>query len=206
MAVVGIGTEVGKTVVAAILVQALQGDYWKPIQCGHLDKSDSMTVRQWVSHPDFHIFPEAFRLQAPVSPHHASRLENIEISPALLVPPKTKNPLIIEGAGGVLVPLNKETLLIDVIASWKIPCILVSRHYLGSINHTLLTIEALKNRKMDILGIVFNGPSSADTEEIIENLTYCPILGRLDPEPVINSSTIKKYAEQWKPLIKKFIA
>jgi dethiobiotin synthetase len=202
IAVVGSGTGVGKTVVSAILLEAFHGEYWKPIQCGHLDQSDTITVESLVTHQGSRFHSEAYRFHAPLSPHHASRLENVKIISENIILPKTQNTLIIEGVGGLLVPMNSDTLFIDLLVHWKIPCLLVSKHYLGSINHTLLSIEALNHRKLDLRGIVFNGPSNEDTEQTIQSRSALPIAGRLAQEPKITPKTIKKYACQWKSQLK----
>lgn len=198
LGVMGIGTGVGKTIVSAILLEAFRGEYWKPIQCGLCDPTDTDRIKTLVTPKDACRHPEAFRLQAPLSPHHAARLEGLEISTKKITPPKTGKTLIIEGCGGLLVPINNETLIIDLLKDWNIPCILVSKHYLGSINHTLLSLEALKRREIDVRGIVFNGPPNKDSEQIIENMSKCRILGRLDWHSQINKTLIKKYAQLWK--------
>lgn len=194
--VVGIGTDVGKTVVSAILVEMFKGEYWKPVQCGNLHFSDSAAIKHLAHSTCIH--PEGYRFKAPLSPHHAARLENLEIHPEDLSLPKASRKLIIEGCGGVLVPLNQNTLFIDLLAKWNLPCILVSRHYLGSINHSLLSIEVLKHRRIPTLGILFNGPTNRDSEEIIQKFSGWPILGRLDRHPSINPTLIKHYANSWK--------
>lgn len=189
--VAGIGTEIGKTVVSAILATALEADYWKPIQCG---EPDSVVVTQWLDRQRVHT--PAYSLQAPVSPHQAARLENVVIQPEMMLP-ATKRPLIIEGVGGVLVPLTTRLLAIDVLSQWSGRWIIVSKHYLGSINHTLLTIEALRKRDLPILGLVFNGAPQPDSEAAICEMTGLPILARLLPERTMNKHTIQKYAYEW---------
>lgn len=195
--ITGISTDVGKTVAAAIIVEALGLDYWKPVQCGYLEATDTQTVQQLVSNRSSHFHPEAYRLHHPVSPHHAARLENIDILPSNITLPKSKNRMAIEGAGGLMVPLTSKTLMIDLFASWDPIVILVSKHYLGSINHTLLSIEALKSRNMKVGGIIFNGTSNPDTEQAITSQGQLPVIGRLEQEPCITHETIKKYADLW---------
>ncbi|MGL5112516.1 MAG: dethiobiotin synthase, partial [Flavobacterium sp.] len=142
--ITGIGTDVGKTVVAAIITQALEADYWKPIQAGDLDHSDSHKVKGYVSNPKTVFHPNSYALQTPASPHYAAELDEITIDVAQIKEPVTDNHLVIEGAGGILVPLNATDTIADLIQpDYKV--MVVSRHYLGSINHTLLTIEALQN-------------------------------------------------------------
>lgn len=191
--VAGIGTDVGKTVVSAILVQALQADYWKPIQTGSEHDSDRETVRRLVNNPG-RFFPEAVLLKEPFSPHHAAFLEgkNLAGLPIPELPPS--NNLVVETAGGLLVPLSSQTLLIDWVQAWNLPVILVSRHYLGSINHTLLSVEALKSRNIPIKGLVFNGSDPFGNESILRELTQVPIIGRLEQESDLNREVIQKYA------------
>jgi dethiobiotin synthetase len=198
IAVTGINTDVGKTVISAILVEALTADYWKPIQCGNLGCTDTQTVKKLVSQKLSLYHQEAYRLKECLSPHHAARLEGLEINAKRIECPLSNNPLVIEGAGGLMVPLNDNTLMIDLLALWNPKVILVSKHYLGSINHTLLSVEALKNRKMQIGGIIFNGQPNPDTEKVIAEMTNLPVIGRLELEKNIDPETIKRYASLWK--------
>lgn len=191
----GIGTDVGKTVASAVLAEALQGDYWKPIQCGNLHESDSHRVAQLVSHPAMMIHKEAYRLKAPVSPHQAAHLEEISIRACDC--PKTERPLVIECAGGLMVPLSDQLLQIDFMLPWEGKWVLVSQHYLGSINHTILSIGMLKQRKAKLAGIIFNGHACEFSEKAILDYAKVPCLGRLLPEQVLTKRTIKKYAQSW---------
>jgi dethiobiotin synthetase len=206
LTVTGISTDVGKTVVSAILAEALSADYWKPIQAGNLEHSDTKTIQKLVSNQISRCHPEAFCLQHPLSPHHAARLEGLEINAMKVSLPSTKNTLVVEGAGGLMVPLNATTLMIDLFAKWQTQLVLVSKHYLGSINHTLLSIEAMKSRALPIMGIVFNGEPNPDTENLITGISEIPMIGRLEPEPFLNASIIKKYAALWKPLLEKYVS
>ena len=161
--ITGIGTDVGKTMASAILTQALEADYWKPIQAGDLDDSDSHKVQQLISNPVSQIFENSYTLTTAASPHLAAAIDGITIDLHHIKEPKTKNNLVIEGAGGILVPLNEMDCIIDLIQKdYKV--ILVSRHYLGSINHTLLTYEALKNRNIQLAGIIFSGDENKASE------------------------------------------
>lgn len=196
--VTGSGTDVGKTVVSAILTTLFGGDYWKPIQCGDMENSDTITMQKWIDPSKHSIHAPAYSLQAPLSPHHAARLEKISLNPASIVPPKTNRPLIIETAGGIFVPLTTKMLSIDLFQAWKGLWVIVSQHYLGSINHTLLTIHALKQRNIPVMGLVFNGEPNPDSEEAILALSGIPLLGRLLPEATIDRSTIQRYAKQWR--------
>jgi dethiobiotin synthetase len=203
--VAGIGTEVGKTVVAAILTTYLQGEYWKPIQCGAEEDSDTVMMKKLIDSTIYRIHESAYSLQTPVSPHHAARLENISICLENIIPPQTTRPLIIESVGGIFVPLTANILSFDLFKSWNIPWILVSSHYLGSINHTLLTLDALKRNNISIAGLVFNGDPNHDSESAILEFSQVPALGRLLPEPTIDSTTIQKYAKLWQPHLSQIL-
>ena len=196
--VAGIGTDVGKTVVCSILIDALRAEYWKPVQCGQ--DSDREKIEQLV--PGCKTHQEAYALKAPRSPHHAAKLEGVRIDPAQIQPPPSVRPLIIEGCGGLLVPLNLQTTTLDLFAKWDCEWILVSRHYLGSINHTLLAVEAMKNRSLKVRGIIFNGNPFPETEEVILKLTQLPCLARINQEPQWNSKTVQKYVKKWKRELK----
>jgi dethiobiotin synthetase len=195
--VAGSGTGVGKTVVSAILTTLLKGDYWKPIQCGDEKNSDTATMKRWIDTTEHHIHPPAYSLKAPLSPHHAARLEGIQIHLNAIVPPQTRRPLIIESVGGIFVPLSKKVLSIDLFKSWHGRWVIVSKHYLGSINHTLLTIEALKGHRIAIAGLIFNGEPNPDSEAAILENAQLPLLGRVLPETNLNRQTIQRYAKQW---------
>jgi dethiobiotin synthetase len=195
IAVAGIGTDVGKTIVSAILAYALNADYWKPIQCGL--SRDRETVDNLLKGCR-KIHDEGLFLKAPVSPHHAAKLEGFDINPEQIDLPNTSRPLIIEGCGGVFVPLNSETLMIDLCAKWGCEWVVVSRHYLGSINHTLLTLDAMKKRSLCIRGIIFNGERCIDTEAAILKFSNLPCIGRLNLEPQWNLEKVQFYAKTWK--------
>lgn len=192
----GIGTEIGKTVISSILVEALEADYWKPIQSGDLDYSDSMKIRAYISNSKTVIHPEGFRLKTPMSPHAAADIDDIHIGLEDFKLPVTENHLIVEGAGGLLVPINHQQTLIELIQQLGLEVILVSRHYLGSINHTLLSIEALKSRNIPIKGIIFNGNEHPTTEGIIQELADIPVLFRLPELPAINQKEITQFAKK----------
>jgi dethiobiotin synthetase len=195
--VTGIGTEVGKTVVSAILVEALEADYWKPVQAGDLDHSDTDKVREWTANEKSVFHPNSFALNTPMSPHAAADLDGVRIESDKILEPETSNDLVIEGAGGVLVPLNSRETIIDLIRE-DYMTIVVSKNYLGSINHTLLTLEALRSSGKSISGIVFNGPEVPTTEKIISTLSQVPVIGRLEQEEQINAGVISKYARRFK--------
>ncbi len=177
--VTGIGTEIGKTIVSAILVEKLQADYWKPVQSGDLENSDSHKVKSLISNPRSFIFPEVYKLTQPFSPHKSAAIDGIVIERVKIQPPVTDNTLIIEGAGGLMVPLNDNLLMIDLIKELNAEAILVSSNYLGSINHTLLSIYALKQYGIPVKGIIFNGVKDMYSKEYILNYTGIELLGHI---------------------------
>jgi dethiobiotin synthetase len=176
--ITGTDTGVGKTVVAAGLAGHLRARYWKPIQAGLDEESDSDTVRRLTA-GRAHVLPEGYRLATPCSPHEAARLDGVWIEGASLPLPVGDGPLVVEGAGGVLVPINEATLAIDLFAGWGLPAILVARTALGTINHSLLSLEALRARDIEVAGIVFSGEENAASEAAIVNFGRCRHLGRL---------------------------
>jgi dethiobiotin synthetase len=191
--ITGIGTDVGKTVASAILVEALEADYWKPIQSGATTDSDRRTVQSLITNTKSVFHPEVYSLTEPLSPHAAAELDGVEIDLDKIVVPQTENTLIIEGAGGLMVPLNyKGLMVVDLITYCKAEAILVSRNYLGSINHTLLSIEALINRNIPIKGIIINGAENKATERVILD-TGIPMLGRINEEPVVTKEVVLGY-------------
>jgi dethiobiotin synthetase len=177
--VTGTDTGIGKTRFAAALAAALDSAYWKPIQAGLDEPTDSEIVATYSGLPPERILPEAYRLTSPLSPHRAAELDGIAIDAASLVPPATDRPLIIEGAGGVLVPVDRATLFADLFARWGLPVILCARTSLGTINHSLLSIEALRARNISILGIAFIGDANEDSEATIARFGKVRRLGRL---------------------------
>ena len=182
---------------SAIVVEALEADYWKPIQSGDLDNSDTDKVKARVSNTKSIFHPNAYALQTSASPHYSAAIEGVTIDLKVIKEPKTENHLVIEGAGGVFVPLNETDTIIDLIQpDYKV--IVVSRHYLGSINHTLLTIEALKSRNISIAGIIFSGDENRATEHIILSKSSLPMLGRIENEPYFDENVVKYYAEKFK--------
>jgi len=192
--ITGIGTDVGKTIASAIITQALEADYWKPIQAGEVDFGDKHKVQSLLNNKKSKIWDNSYALQTPASPHYAAAVDGITIDLAKIKEPKTKNHLVIEGAGGILVPLNETKSIIDLIQpDYKI--IVVSRHYLGSINHSLLTIEALRARKLKIAGIIFSGDENPATESIILSTTGLTMLGRIEEEPYFDANVVSYYAD-----------
>jgi len=188
--VTGIGTDIGKTIVSAILVEKLKADYWKPIQSGDLDKSDSLSVENLISNTITKIHPESYRLTQPFSPHKSAAIDGITIDPDTIHLPNTTNTLIVEGAGGLMVPLNNEFLIIDLIKKLGIEVVLVSQNYLGSINHTLLSIYALKNYGIPIRGIIFNGNEDISSKDFILKNSGLKLLGHIPEYKLIDKKAI----------------
>jgi dethiobiotin synthetase len=201
--VTGISTEVGKTIASAILVEALQADYWKPIQAGDLDNSDSHKVKDLISNPKTKIYPNSYSLNTPMSPHAAAEIDGIKIDLNQIEEPNTDNHLVIEGAGGLLVPLNETDTIFDLIKS-EYKVVVVSRHYLGSINHSLLTINALQDKGFKP-GIIFSGDAHATTESIILKKTGAVFLGRINEEEVFDKKVVKTYADALAKNVQFFI-
>ncbi len=192
--VTAIGTDSGKTLASAILCEALGADYWKPIQAGF--PTDSEMIKSLTTDPTIRIWPESFLLTSPSSPHAAAIHDGVEITLNKIVPPAINKPLIIEGAGGCLVPINESEFVIDLASHCNASIILVANLYLGSINHTLLTASFLTQRGYPIKGIIFNGPSNPQSEEIILHHTHYPVLLRINQEKEINKSTVAAYSKK----------
>jgi dethiobiotin synthetase len=195
--VTGIGTGIGKTVVSAVLTETLKADYWKPVQCGELDNTDTMKVSSLISNTSSVFHPEAYRLSGFMSPHAAAPLDGVEISLNNIIIPDTDNTLVMEGAGGLMVPLNSKDLVIDLIGVLRCEVVVVSQNYLGSINHTLLTLAALKHRELSVAGIIFNGEENRESEKIILEQTGAKLMGRIEQEKEINPEIILKYANKF---------
>jgi dethiobiotin synthetase len=190
--VTAIGTDSGKTLASAILCEALQADYWKPVQAGL--PRDTDIVSSLISNKKTIFHPEAYLLKTGASPHASAKIDQTTIDPAGIQIPNTANTLIIEGAGGCLVPLNDEHFVIDLIALFHAEAIVVSNQYLGSINHTLLTLEALKKRNLRVKGLIFNGEANEESERIILHHSKLKCLLQIKKETMINQDVIKKYA------------
>lgn len=190
--VTGTDTGIGKTLFSAALTDALPGYYWKPVQSGLDEETDSETVARLGRVPSDRMLPEAYRLVTPASPHLAARIDGVTIEPEKLVPPVTDAPLVIEGAGGLMVPLTDGAVYADVFARWQIPVILCARTALGTINHTLLSLEALKGRAIPVFGIVFIGDENRDTQEIIVKLGGTRSLGRLPRLASVTPDTLRQ--------------
>lgn len=198
--VVGIDTEVGKTVVATLIAMALDGSYWKPVQCG--TPSDLAWVEGYLTQK---CYPSAYFFKTPCSPHLAARIEGITPDPGKITPPEHNGVLIIEGTGGVLAPLNESETWADVAVHWDAYWVLVHRHYLGSLNHFLLTVESLKQRKVPLAGVIFNGVGDLATEEMLLNKARCPCLARLNWETKLTPRRMREIAHTWKPHLQEIL-
>ena len=194
--ITGNGTDIGKTIISAIVTEHLEADYWKPVQSGELENTDTMKVKRLVSNSKSVFHTERFKLIQPLSPHASAEIDGIQIQLEDFKLPVTNNHLVIEGAGGLMVPLNNKILIADLISHFASSIILVSRNYLGSINHTLLTIQELRRRNIPIIGIVFNGEHTPQTENFILQYAQLPLLFRVDMEAQIDKQTILKYSRQ----------
>lgn len=195
--VAGIDTEIGKTVISAILCNALKADYWKPIQAGDLTLTDSDKVGRLTSRETTKIHREGVRLKHPMSPHASADLEGIQVDIEELKLPKTANRLIVELAGGLMVPINHQHLNIDLLEKWQLPVVLVSKYYLGSINHTLLSWQLLKNRNIPFLGFIFNGKKNVSTFDILLEYTKAPCLLEVEQHETVDKAMIQQYAKQF---------
>ncbi len=196
--VTGIDTGIGKTFVSAILTEALEADYWKPIQAGDLDDSDTDRVRRLISNSKSVLHPEAYRLTRPLSPHAAAAAEGVVIDLDVVrnsMPLTKDRDLIIEGVGGVMSPVNDSFVVMDLIKNLDADAVIVSKHYLGSINHTLLTIDAMRRKGLPIVGIFFNGKPVQSSVDFILRYSGMKPLGSIDEEETFDKETVKKYAQ-----------
>ena len=193
----GIGTDVGKTIVSAILTEAMKADYWKPVQTGSEELRDTEVVRALVSNKKSRFLNEAYAFKAPLSPHIASIMEGVNIDLKKIIIPDS-NTLIIEGAGGLMVPINETYTYLDLIKKLEVPLVFVIRHYLGSINHSLLSLRLIKDSGIKLKGIVFNGDDRWDNERIILKMTGVPVIGKIKEEKTWSPNLIKKYADKFK--------
>ena len=189
--VVGIHTGIGKTVCSAVMTEALDYDYWKPVQAGDLDASDSIFIKNHINTPLTKIHPEAYRLTQPMSPHAAAKIDNAEITLADIQLPSTSNGLIVETAGGIMSPLSDSLVVLDLVKHLGLPVVLVTQDYLGSINHTLLSINIMRGANVPILGLVFSGEKVVTTRDYIkqytglETLFEIPLFERLDRDTLV---------------------
>ena len=193
--IAGIHTGIGKTICSAVICQALGYDYWKPVQAGELDDTDSIFIKRNVTNPKCVVHPETHRLTIPSSPHYAAEMDGIEIKAGDFILPKTSNQIVIETAGGIMSPLSNSFLNIDLMAQLNLPAIVVSNNYLGSINHTLLTVAAMQQKNISIKGLVFSGKEFISTREFILQHTKLPLLFSIPHFETINSNVIADFAK-----------
>jgi dethiobiotin synthetase len=191
LVVTGTDTGIGKTVFSAGMAGILDGVYWKPVQAGLEGDSDSAVAARLGGLSGARIIPEAYRLSQPLSPHRAAELDGVSIDPDRLSLPRSDRPVVIEGAGGLMVPLTRTCLFIDIFARWHAPVVLCARTALGTINHTLLSIEALRSRSIPLLGIAFIGDAMPDTERSISEIGKARVLGRLPPLEPLTLDTLR---------------
>lgn len=197
--VTGISTDVGKTIAAAIVTESLNADYWKPVQAGDLKNTDSHKLAELITNEKTRIHESSYELKTPMSPHAAAEIDNLIIDISQINEPETTNHLVIEGAGGLLVPLNEKDTILDIIkANYQV--IVVSRHYLGSINHSLLTIDSLKQKGFNV-AVIFSGNEHPSTEDIIIRKTGVKVIGRIEEETNFDKSLIKQYAAKFYPML-----
>ncbi len=195
--VTGTDTDVGKTVVSVWLLAHLDACYWKPVQAGTVPETDTQTVRRLAEVPEDRILPEAYVLKEPMAPHEAARREGISIDMAKLVAPQDDRLLIVEGAGGLLVPLNEQDYVIDLIEDLNLPVILVARSTLGTINHTLLSLEALRRRGLVVAGVVINGPESPHNRAAIERYGKTQVIAEIPRLDTVTRSALRQIAPEF---------
>jgi len=194
LVICGTDTDVGKTVVSAWLVQGLEASYWKPVQSGLAEGSDAGRVQELLTLPSDRLLPEAYRLHQPVSPHWAAEQDGVQIEADQLALPACRGSLVVETAGGLLVPLRRDWLQIEQLQRWNLPVLLVGRSGLGTLNHCLLSIEALRARGIHLLGLVLNGPPHPDNPGTLTALSGVPVLAQL---PLLNPPTAEALAREW---------
>lgn len=197
--VTGTDTGIGKSLVSAVLMCGLKGRYWKPVQSGLIDGTDTEWVQKVSQLPADHFFPETYRLKEPISPHASAELEGIRIDLEAFHCPEIGDSevLIIEGAGGIMVPLNDRYLMLDLIKKLKAPVLIVTPSRLGTINHTLLSLEQLRRHEVEVLGVVMNGPENKSNRKAIEKYGTIEVWAEIEPLPVIEPNTLNRVFNQW---------
>jgi dethiobiotin synthetase len=192
--ITGTNTDIGKTVVCAVLMAGLRGKYWKPVQSGIIESIDAEWIREKTGLPEPHFFPETYRLTQPLSPHAAAALDGIEIKLDAFKLPEVNETetLIVEGAGGIMVPLNNKHFMLDLMKKLNLPVLLVSSSELGTINHTLLSLEQMRHHDLDILGVVMNGPKNPGNKDAIERFGKIPVIAEIEPLPEINPQVLQE--------------
>ncbi|MFA6809754.1 MAG: dethiobiotin synthase [Desulfoplanes sp.] len=193
--VTGTDTDIGKTIVAAICTSGLAATYWKPVQSGTQEGTDTDTIKHLTGLPDSHFYPPAYALRAPLSPHLAAERENriIHLDTITLPAQAKTGPLVVEGAGGLMVPLNDRELMIDLIKRLALPVVLVASNLLGTINQVLLSLEALRSRHIPIAGVVLNRGTNNEHAAAIEHFGQVPVLAQIPDYPCLGPATVKKY-------------
>ncbi len=189
IAIAGIHTGIGKTIASAVIAEAMGADYWKPVQAGK-DERDALLVAKLLSAGASRVHAEALVLSSPMSPHAAAAIDKVTVDYTTFAWPRTDRKLLVETAGGVLSPMSDTTTMADFISYYKLPTLLIVQHYLGSINHTLLSIEVLKNRGIHLMGIVLNGPANESSETFIAQYTRVPIIARIPQLAALNNETV----------------
>lgn len=179
--ITGTDTGIGKTFVSAVITCGRNGYYWKPVQSGIDDMTDTQWVESVTGLSSDHFIKEVYRLKAPLSPHHSAELEGIEIDPERIIVPHDRIPLVVEGAGGVMVPLRNDFLMLDLMEKMALPVLIVARSGLGTINHTLLTIDALRRRNIEIVGVVMNGVINPGNRKSIEEIGHVKVIAQIEP-------------------------
>ncbi|MGD8281776.1 MAG: dethiobiotin synthase [Gemmatimonadota bacterium] len=192
--VTGTDTDVGKTVVSATLTLGLDAYYWKPIQAGLTPSTDTADVRKWTGLPAERFLPETYRLREPMSPHAAAEIEGIEIDVDRILATElpTDRPVVVEGAGGLMVPMNRDTLMVDLISELGLPVVLVARTSLGTLNHTLLSVSELRRRSIPLLGVVLNGEEHESNRKAIEAYGEVRVLGRVPPLEALGPESLRR--------------
>ncbi|RED48770.1 dethiobiotin synthase [Seonamhaeicola aphaedonensis] len=198
--ITGISTDVGKTIASAIITEVLEADYWKPVQAGDLNNCDTKKVQKLVSNSKSRFHPNSFALNTPMSPHASAEIDGVSVKASKIKRPETTNHLVIEGAGGLQVPINDTETILDLIQP-EDKIIVVSRHYLGSINHSLLTINVLKDNGFKV-AVIFSGNEHPSTEGIIKKMTNVTVIGRINEEPYFDQNVIKEYANLFRDSLK----
>ena len=203
--VTAIDTNVGKTVVSSLLVKALQADYWKPFQCGTDEETDSQFIKRMTAQEGITVHKESYCLKTPQSPHYAAEQEELRIDLDQVKVPDSKNSLIVEGAGGILVPLNDKDYVIDLAVREKMLTILVTQHFLGSLNHTFLSVEALRRRGLRILGLVFNGEENLGYEKFVSEQVDLPVLFKTPSFPNLTKDSLSSFAPEVKKKMEYYL-
>ncbi len=188
--VTGTDTGIGKTVISAILMAGLKGKYWKPIQSGLEETTDTQWIKEVTTLPENHFFPETYRLKQPLSPHASAAAEGIHIDLEAFQLPNTEEHLIVEGAGGIMVPLNETHLMLDLMKKLDIPVLLVARSELGTINHTLLSLEQMRRHGVEVFGVIMNGPRNPNNREAIEHFGNVSVRAEIEPLSEINRNIL----------------